>query len=378
LSPVFGRLPCVKIESAQAKYLMELYEADTGRYLEVARRTPVSTIPELVAAWADDESRVRWEGMGDSSNVMVEGEYAGSRFRCDNGHFPRAAAGKFLRDGCDVCRRAPKREKHFVARTEIAPQWHPERNDPALTPENVVVGSKRKIWWRTQCCGYEWEATPNKRLRGATWPAASRARLCPKCETVLNSLAWINPEVAAQWSPSNPTTPLHVTPAGTTTFKPEWICPEGHVWTATLAQRNAGMMCPDCYQWGKSQVELAHHAAAVEIFGAAESGALLCDDEFVSRDSWRVDISFAFAGAQVVVEYDGVYWHLPADKQAVDRRKSLDLIAASYTVVRLREEGLPALSVDGPRYREYTVSPSKPRPGEVISEIRDWLEATAV
>lgn len=365
----------MEIFSPQAKLLIELYKADLDQYLEVARSTPVSIVPELVAAWADDESRVRWEGMGDPANVMIEGEYAGSRFKCENGHFPRSAAGKFLRDGCDVCRRMPPGEKHFVARTEIAPQWHPDRNG-SLTPESVVVGSKRKIWWQTECCGYEWESTPHRRLRGATWPAASRARLCPKCETVLNSLAWINPEVAAEWSPSNPVTPLHVTPAGATAFLPEWICPAGHVWTATLAQRNAGMMCPDCNEWGKSQVELAHHAAAVEIFGAAESGALLCHDEFVSRDSWRVDISFTFGGGQVVVEYDGVYWHKPADKQAVDRRKSLDLLAAGYTLVRLREEGLTPLGISSPRYREFEVSPYKPRPAEVNEQIRDWLSGS--
>jgi hypothetical protein len=371
---IFGKITGVEIFSPQAKFLIELYEADLDQYLEVARSTPVSMIPELVAAWADDESRVRWEGMGDPANVMVEGEYAGSRFKCENGHFPRSAAGKFLRDGCDVCRRTPPGEKRFVAEEEFAAQWHPDLNG-SLTPESVVVKSTKLIWWRTQCCGYEFRQSPINRLpRGNPWEF-SRV-LCPQCGTVLSSLAYGYPDLAVEWSPNNPATAWQVRAAGRTDFLPEWICSAGHVWTATLSQRLRGMTCPECNEWGKSKVELAHHAAAVEVFGLAESGALLSYDSFVSRGAWRVDISLLFHGGMVVVEYDGVYWHQPADKQEVDRRKSLDLINAGCTVIRLREEGLPTLGIASPRYREFTVSPTEPRPDEVIRAIYDWLDET--
>jgi hypothetical protein len=367
----------VEIVSDRAKFFVELYKADRGRYWEIARATPISEIPELVAAWDDDESLVRWPGLGNPANVMLEGETHGSRFKCERGHSPRMRGGKFLIEGCEICRRSPPTKSMPVAETQIASQWHPTRNGKH-TPESVVITSRIPIWWRAECCGHEWQATPKKRLRGATWPAASRARLCPNCETVLNSLAVVSPDIAAEWSPNNPVTPWHVTPAGTTTFLPEWICPNDptHVWNATLAQRHAGMRCPDCYEWGKSQVELDHHAAAVRIFGAADSGATVEHAEFESRNAWTVDILFTYRDSKVVLEYDGVYWHSAEDKQAVDRRKSKELIDAGYVVVRLREEGLPTLAISDPHYKEFTVSPSRPRPAETVQEVLDWLNKT--
>lgn len=94
-------------------------------------------------------------------------------------------------------------------------------------------------------------------------------------------------------------------------------------------------------QTGKSRVELKHHAAAVELFGNARSGITMTNDAFISRRSWTTDISIDHRGATVVIEYDGVYWHRTKAKILVDQRKSLDLLAAGYVVVRLREDDLP-------------------------------------
>ncbi|WP_442971726.1 zinc-ribbon domain-containing protein [Rhodococcus sp. LB1] len=59
-----------------------------------------------------------------------------------------------------------------------------------------------------------------------------------------------------------------------TPFVPEWICATnpGHTWQAPLSRRSNGAECPDCREAGKSRVELAHHAAAEELFGNARSG----------------------------------------------------------------------------------------------------------
>lgn len=40
----------------------------------------------------------------------------------------------------------------------IAEQWHPTRNDP-LSSNDVIVTSKRKIWWQCQN-GHEWLESP--------------------------------------------------------------------------------------------------------------------------------------------------------------------------------------------------------------------------
>lgn len=48
---------------------------------------------------------------------------------------------------------------------------------------------------------------------------------------------------------------------------------------------------------------------------------------------WRVD--FAWPGVPVVVEYDGVGFHMDADDFARDRQKQAALQEMGYTVIRL-------------------------------------------
>ncbi|WP_433635441.1 hypothetical protein [Nocardia sp. CA-120079] len=76
-----------------------------------------------------------------------------------------------------------------------------------------------------------------------------------------------------------------------------------------------------------------------------------------------------------MIEYDGAYWHRAPAKMLVDERKSLDLLAAGYLVVRLREDDLSALGIVHPRYTEIRVYSTAPRPQAVIAEIRDWASS---
>lgn len=319
--------------------------------------TPVSDVPELAAAWADDV---------DSRTMMVAGGDVG-RFRCPNGHHPRISPLRYLQNGCPHCH-AAKTDKRWLADTlpEIAAQWHPSLNGK-LTPQTVVWDSKRTVWWRADCCGHEWQESVRNRDK------YKRLR-CPRCTTILGSMAWHDPGLAAEWSPANPVSAWEVRPHAKTAFAPKWICATNpaHVWQAPLSARSNGAECPECRETGKSRVELDHFEAAKDLFRTARSGAVLRDKRFTSRDSWSADISVSIDGRTVVIEYDGAYWHAAPAKLLVDERKSQDLLAAGYTVVRLREDDLPALTIDHPCYREIRVYSTAPRPHSVMEEIRSW------
>ncbi|WP_086820188.1 zinc-ribbon domain-containing protein [Allokutzneria sp. NRRL B-24872] len=324
--------------------------------------TPVADVPELAAAWADD---------ADPARVMVAGDGAMSRFRCPQGHYPRIHPLRFLNSGCPHCRAAHTATtgKRWLADTlpEIASQWHPTRNG-TLAPANVVWDSKRVIWWKTDCCGYEWQESVRDRDK------YKRLR-CSNCKTILGSLAWHDPGLAAEWAPQNPVSAWQVRPNAATDFVPLWICSTdpAHVWRAPLSSRSSGTECPDCREHGKSRVELEHHAAAMAALGAARSGIMLRDKAFTSRKTWTADISVDVDGQLLVIEYDGAYWHAAPAKVLVDQRKSQDLLAAGYLVVRLREDDLPPLDVVDPRYLEIRVYSTAPRPLAVMDEIREWL-----
>ena len=122
---------------------------------------------------------------------------------------------------------------------------------------------------------------------------------------------------------------------------------------------------------GTSRVELMHHSAAEAIFGAAESGARLSNPDFARQ--WSVDILVD----KLVIEYDGRRWHAAEDRRIVDTRKTMDLLDAGYTVVRLREDGLESLHIQHPNYREINVSASSPKPSDVINAVKLWTEQAA-
>jgi hypothetical protein len=227
--------------------------------------TSVADVPELMAAWADDD---------DPREVMVGDAGPLRRFRCLKGHHPRIGPLSFLQSGCPHCRGAQtaQENKQWLADTlpEIASQWDPTRNGK-LTPQNVVWDSKRTVWWRADCCGNHWQESVRDRDKYA------RTR-CRPCRTMLGSLAW--------------------------------------------------------------------HGA---------------------------DISADVDGFTLVIEYDGAYWHAAPAKFLVDHCKTQDLLAAGFVVVRLREDNLPSLAIDHPRYRELRVYSAAPHPGAVMEEIRGWL-----
>lgn len=323
--------------------------------------TPVADVPGLLAAWADD---------ADPGKVMVAGSFGTYVFRCPSGHRPRLSPYTYLSSGCPSCKAQATRDKPKMlteALPEIASQWHPTRNGK-YTPDNVVWNSKRNVWWHADCCGHEWQERVVDRDK------YQRLR-CPMCRTILGSLAWHDPGLAAEWSPNNPITPWQVRPYSNTDFVPEWVCSinSDHVWKMPLSSRMNGAECPECRPTGKSRVELNHYAAAREVFGTAQSGVMLRDSAFTSRKAWTTDILVNTAEGRVVIEYDGAYWHRADAKVQVDVSKSRDLLAAGYYVARLREDDLPSLGIEHPRYQEFRVYAIAPRPREVMEDIRSWL-----
>jgi hypothetical protein len=199
----------------------------------------------------------------------------------------------------------------------------------------------------------------------------------PNAKRVLDSLGYLYPEPASEWAPENTTTPWHVRPtASTWAVQPTWICPENpdHRWQASPASRVRGSTCPDCQEVGKSKVELAHMNQALQVFGNARSGHRVSSEQFTRRGAWTIDILVdRGAGQRLAIEYDGAFWH--ADKAELDREKSLDLLAAGFTVVRLRENPLESLKIHNPRYFEVVVYSHAPDAEGVIDRVRAHLDS---
>ena len=125
-------------------------------------------------------------------------------------------------------------------RPDLAREWHQKKNGD-LTPRDIRCNSGRKVWWKCRH-GHEWTDTVCHRTNG---------RGCPGCSgrmvTDDNCLAARRPDLTKQWHPTkNDRTPWEVTPG--MNYKAWWKCDLGHVWQATVVNRNKGRGCPECWE----------------------------------------------------------------------------------------------------------------------------------
>ncbi len=346
------------------------HEQKTFLTIEEAKVTPVSDVPELMKDWDDERdphATMVWP-TGWHSMSPGDGRY---RFRCAAGHKVSAFPYTYLQNGCPSCRgNAKKGTGLYLADTapELAAEWCAEKNGN-WTPENVRDHSARSVWWRCLSCGYEWEMSPAERSMRSN-------QVCSNCGKIQGSIAWTYPRLAAQWDSSNPISPWTVRPHTKLDFVPLWDCPENpdHKWRVAVASRVAGAECPECVDSGKSRIELAHFEAACRLLGNARSGAHYYEPCFTN--SWSGDISLRFLCRMVAIEYDGAYWH--HGKEDVDRRKSEELLAADFVVVRIRENGLDSLGITSPYYGEVFVDGTKSDPNENIALVKTVLDEIIV
>ena len=124
---------------------------------------------------------------------------------------------------------------------ELAGEWHPTKNLP-LTPECVLPGSEKKVWWRCSH-GHVWRATIHSRTDGCGCPVCANRAVAPG----VNDLASQFPRLAEEWHPTkNGTlTPQEVTFG--TKRKVWWQCEKGHEWCVSIQSRTLdGTGCPVC------------------------------------------------------------------------------------------------------------------------------------
>ena len=154
------------------------------------------------------------------------------------------------RYGCPFCsnKRVSPNNSLTALAPEIAKEWHPTKNGD-LTPDDVVNGSHKKVWW--QCLKFEdheWDAVIKSRTaRGDRCPFCSNKRVSPE-----NSLHAFYPEIAKEWHPTKngELTPNDVT-AGSHK-KVWWQCSkfEDHEWYTQIRYRTSENRrptgCPFC------------------------------------------------------------------------------------------------------------------------------------
>lgn len=200
-----------------------------------------ATHPEAAATWHEELN-------GDlTPGDVLAGSTQKAWFTCSEGHaYDQAIVSRVKGVGCRYCSNYEAAASNCLAtvRPDLAAQFHPTKNSP-LTPETVVPGTSRKLWW--QChLEHDWETTGDNRVRSNTG--------CPFCSNKkvwvgFNDMATTNPNLAAQLHKTK-NGPLRAADVVAGTGKRLWWqCECGEEWPATGDSRaNTGRGCPNCKQ----------------------------------------------------------------------------------------------------------------------------------
>ena len=117
--------------------------------------------------------------------------------------------------------------------SSLASEWDDQKNG-SLTPDDVTISSRKKVWWRCEEYQHSWQATVNNRSRGSG---------CPYCSNKMvlvgyNDLASNYPNVSAEWNlaKTGELKPESVTSGSNKTVW--WTCSVcGYEWQARVADR---------------------------------------------------------------------------------------------------------------------------------------------
>lgn len=164
---------------------------------------------------------------------------------CSQGHEWQAIVSNRSKkgSGCPYCSNLkawPGFNDLATTTPDIAKEWHPTKND-TLTPQMVVCGSERRVWW--QCSkGHEWQARLADRKRGHGCPYCAGQRVLKG----FNDLATTNPDLAKEWNYNKNGILSPDSISSGNNKKVWWICSKGHEWQSTISSRSSGVGCPIC------------------------------------------------------------------------------------------------------------------------------------
>lgn len=278
--------------------------------------------PDLLQDWDYELNDIDPHDASCSSSLKFHWKCRTCGYRWVTTIYKRAVCGH----RCPACRGKavnPGRNDLQTIRPDLALEWDCEKNGD-LKPSNVTVGSNKKVWW--QCDkGHTWLFTVAQRTSGAGCPYCANQSVLPG----FNDLATTNPVIAAEWHPfkNGDLRPSDVV-AGSSRRKVWWLCPFGHEYRATPANRNMGSGCPVCAKEGKTSFpEQALYFYLSKITNAFNR--YLYDDK-CEIDIWLPELNTG-------IEYDGAFWHASSAVKEREKKKDRFFMDQGIRLIRIKE-----------------------------------------
>jgi len=233
----------------------------------------------------------------------------------------------------------------------LACEWHPIANG-TLKASDIFAGSMQKVWWLCSS-GHTYDASPNKRTvmgRGCRY-CTGQAR-----NVGIDDLATTHPHLLPYWDYEKNKKLLPTQVGAGSNKKVWWKCLDGnHSWKSSVKERTTALTkCPHCKLVHTSAIEQAIFAAMKANGWNVKNGErLFCPGLHNNRAF--VDISGTAETKQIVIEYDGYYWH--KQKTEIDKHKTIKMLDAGMIIIRIRAYGLPLLQIPNSNYYEIEHKP---------------------
>lgn len=285
-----------------------------------------TTNPELLKEWDYKKNSLTPEEVTNGSGKKVWWIC----LKCKNS-YEATISGRSSGMGCPYC--AGKKVKigfndlktwcEKNNRNDLINEFDNEKNDFDIT--SITVGSGKKIWFMCPN-GHSYQTTLNSRINNGTGCGICSHKVFRKGE---NDLLTTHPDIAKEWDyAKNKVKPDEVM-AGS--IKKYWfICPKGHSYSISLANRKKGQGCPKCnVEKHTSFPEKAITFYLKKIFKEVEESyhnSFLGTKEI---DVYLPELKFG-------VEYDGVAWHKNYKR---DLDKDKECSKNDITLLRIREIG---------------------------------------
>ena len=311
-------------------------------------------------------------------------------WKCAQGHSydvsPKKKTREDLPYGCPYCSgyRINDTNSFGVLFPELSAEFLSEEN--GVDPYEVPCGRTAIYKWKCSKAGHLYKASISARTAKKTG--------CPYCSgryaTPENNLAVLKPEHAKHFHPTknHPLTPFTVTASSNKLI--HWICELGHEWRTTPGAKKG---CSQCSMSSTSKIEQHLKAAII----TADVLVLDTVENHKLKIKWRrnstmsVDVVGKYHHKNIVVEYDGYYYHSgilsgdKADAYAKDAQKTHALLDAGYYVVRIREINpngvLPLVDIKHPNLLQiqhrYKNTDTAKDFKAVINKMDDWLKNVA-
>ncbi len=338
----------------------------TGQLVSVGENDLATTNPESIQFLVTS---------GDAERVMAN---SGTRlqWKCKQGHtYGRRVADATKKNyTCPFCG-----GRRVLAGFNDLHTTHPSLASELLehsTGLAITYGSERKVEWVCKI-GHTYSNSPKNRL--------NQSQGCPFCSgrDVLpgfNDLKTTHEELSLELVDSSLATSLSFG----SMKKVEWVCHYGHKWLATVNGRtNGGSGCPVCFSKTSAAEGKLRDMVGKRFELQNPDHTYRVDVPWKRWKSMQVDIHFKDGyGRDVILEYDGSYWHL--DKEDVDLEKTVCLLEAGYLVIRVREQSaqysLPVLPLEHENLLQIcaTYSRSASFLESEILQVEQWIQGKTV